>query len=98
MSNWSPVWSVTIGGIDYTDITLANLSITSGRTDFYVQPAAGYCSVEIINLDDEMKSGLCVLDFDAVAHICHAFIFRRERIEVFAVILGHDPFGFDGLR
>jgi hypothetical protein len=53
MSNWSPVWSVTIGGIDYTDITLANLSITSGRTDFYVQPAAGYCSVEIINLDEE---------------------------------------------
>jgi hypothetical protein len=53
MSNWSPVWSVTIGGVDYTDITLANLSITSGRTDFYVQPAAGYCSVEIINLDEE---------------------------------------------
>jgi hypothetical protein len=52
MSDWSPVWSVTIAGIDYTDITLANLSITSGRTDFYVQPAAGYCSVEIINLDE----------------------------------------------
>jgi hypothetical protein len=54
MSNWSPVWLVTIGGIDYTDITLANLSITSGRTDFYVQPAAGYCSVEIINLDENV--------------------------------------------
>jgi len=52
MSNWSPEWSVTIGGIDYTNITLSNLSITSGRTDFYVQPAAGYCSVEIINLDE----------------------------------------------
>jgi hypothetical protein len=52
MSDWSPVWSVTIAGIDYTDITLANLSITSGRKDFYVQPAAGYCSVEIINLDE----------------------------------------------
>jgi hypothetical protein len=53
MSDWNPVWSVTIGGIDYTDITLSNLSITSGRTDFYVQPAAGYCSIEIINLDEE---------------------------------------------
>lgn len=52
MTNWSPVWSVTIGGIDYTNITLSNLSITSGRTDFYVQPAAGYCSIEIINLDE----------------------------------------------
>jgi hypothetical protein len=54
MSNWSPEWSVTIAGVDYTDITLANLSITSGRTDFYVQPAAGYCSVEIINLDENV--------------------------------------------
>jgi hypothetical protein len=55
MSEWSPVWSVTIAGIDYTDITLANLSITSGRTDFYVQPAAGYCSVEIISLDEGLS-------------------------------------------
>lgn len=54
MSDWSPVWSVSIGGIDYTDITLANLSITSGRTDFYLQPASGYCSVEIINLDENV--------------------------------------------
>lgn len=54
MSDWSPVWSVTIAGIDYTDITLANLAITSGRTDFYVQPASGYCSVEIINLNEEL--------------------------------------------
>jgi hypothetical protein len=54
MTAWSPVWSVTIGGVDYTDITLSNLSITSGRTDFYVQPAAGYCSVEIINLDENV--------------------------------------------
>ena len=52
MTAWTPVWTVNIGGIDYTDITLANLSITSGRTDFYVQPAAGYCAVEIINLDE----------------------------------------------
>jgi hypothetical protein len=55
MSDWSPVWSITIAGIDYTDITLANLSVTSGRKDFYVQPAAGYCSVEIINLDEGLS-------------------------------------------
>jgi hypothetical protein len=54
MSDWSPVWLVTIAGVDYTDITLSNLSITSGRKDFYVQPAAGYCSVEIINLDENV--------------------------------------------
>jgi hypothetical protein len=54
MSDWSPEWLVTIGGIDYTDVILSNLSITSGRTDFYVQPAAGYCAVEIINLDESV--------------------------------------------
>jgi hypothetical protein len=52
MSQWSPQWSVTInGGGDYTNVTLANLTITSGRQDIYSQPYAGYCNVEIINLD-----------------------------------------------
>jgi hypothetical protein len=53
MSVWTPEWQVTInGGGDYTNLTLANLTITSGRTDIYSQPRAGYCSVEIINLDE----------------------------------------------
>jgi hypothetical protein len=53
MSIWTPEWQVTInGGVDYTNLTLANLTITSGRTDIYSQPRAGYCSVEIINLDE----------------------------------------------
>lgn len=52
MSQWTPEWQVTInGGGDYTNLTLANLTITSGRTDIYSQPYAGYCSVQIINLD-----------------------------------------------
>jgi len=52
MSQWTPEWQVTInGGGDYTNLTLANLTITSGRTDIYSQPYAGYCSVNIINLD-----------------------------------------------
>jgi hypothetical protein len=52
MTQWSPEWSLTInGGGDYTNITLANLTITSGRTDIYSQPVAGYASIEIINLD-----------------------------------------------
>lgn len=53
MSIWTPEWQVTInGGGDYTNITLANLTITSGRTDIYSQPRAGYCSVQIINLEE----------------------------------------------
>ena len=52
MSQWTPEWQVTInGGGDYTNLTLANLSITSGRQDIYSQAYAGYCSIEIINLD-----------------------------------------------
>lgn len=52
MTQWTPEWSLTVdGGQDYTNLTLANLTITSGRTDIYSQPRAGYCSIEIINLD-----------------------------------------------
>ena len=52
MSQWTPEWQVTInGGGDYTNLTIANLTITSGRTDIYSQPYAGYCNVQIINLD-----------------------------------------------
>lgn len=52
MSQWTPDWQVSInGGGDYTNLTLANMTITSGRQDIYSQPYAGYCNVEIINLD-----------------------------------------------
>lgn len=52
MTQWTPEWSLTVdGGQDYTNLTLANLTITSGRTDIYSQPRAGYCNLEIINLD-----------------------------------------------
>lgn len=51
MTAFTPQWKVTINNVDYTDVTLANLVITSGRTDIYRQPVAGYCQVELINLD-----------------------------------------------
>jgi hypothetical protein len=51
MTQWSPEWSLAINGVDYTNVTLSNLTIASGRTDIYSQPRAGYCSVDIINLD-----------------------------------------------
>ncbi len=51
MSAFTPDWKVTINSVEYTGVTLANLTITSGRTDIYRQPVAGYCQVEIINLD-----------------------------------------------
>jgi len=53
MTLWNPVWKITIDGIEYQDITLANLSITSGRTDFLSQPQAGYCNLEIVQLENQ---------------------------------------------
>jgi hypothetical protein len=52
MSNWTPDWKITINAVEYTDVTLSNLTITSGRTDIYTQAFAGYCSVRIINLNE----------------------------------------------
>lgn len=51
MSIFNPVWRVTIGGVQYQTAILANLTITSGRTNIYEQAQAGYTSLDIINLD-----------------------------------------------
>jgi len=51
MSIFNPVWRVTIGGVQYQTAILANLTITSGRTNIYEQAQAGYINLEIINLD-----------------------------------------------
>ena len=51
MTQWTPEWQLQINGVDYTDITLSNLTVVSGRTDIYSQPRAGYASIEIINLN-----------------------------------------------
>ena len=52
MSNFNPVWRLKINGVDYSSLILANLSITSGRTDIYQQPVAGYINLSLINLDE----------------------------------------------
>jgi len=52
MSIWTPEWSLTVAGTTYTDLTLADVSITSGRTDIYSQATAGYASFTILNFDD----------------------------------------------
>jgi len=52
MSLWDPEYQILIDGVDYSSSTIANLTITSGRTSIYEQPVAGYCSVELINFDN----------------------------------------------
>jgi hypothetical protein len=49
MTQWNPVWRVIVDGVTYTNLTLSNLTITSGRTDIYSQPVAGYCQLGILN-------------------------------------------------
>lgn len=50
MSQWTPEWRIEIDGSTVTDFTLSNLSITSGRTDIFSQPQAGYASIQLLNL------------------------------------------------
>lgn len=50
MSNWKPIWQVTIAGTNYTQYILADLTITSGRYNIYEQAYAGYCNLTLINV------------------------------------------------
>jgi hypothetical protein len=59
------VWRVKINAVEFQNVTLANLTITSGRTDIYSQPVAGYCNVSLINLDEsaitaEINQGITI--------------------------------------
>jgi len=54
MSLFNPVWRVRVGGIEYTNYVLANLTITSGRTNIYEQANAGYVNLQLINLDQSI--------------------------------------------
>lgn len=52
MTAWTPDWAVEVNGAgDITNLVLANVTITSGRTDIYSQPVAGYARFTIMNLD-----------------------------------------------
>jgi hypothetical protein len=51
MTQWSPVWKVTIDGTEYTTAVLANLSLTSGRTNIYEHAQAGYVNIQLIDVN-----------------------------------------------
>lgn len=50
MTLWNPTYSVKIDGVEYSSITLSNLTIQSGRTDIYSQAVAGYLNINLIEL------------------------------------------------
>ena len=52
MSLWNPEYRVKVNGTTVTGVALAGLTITSGRTDIYAQPLAGYCSLSLLETDE----------------------------------------------
>ena len=52
MTLWTPTRSIEIDGVEYKNVTLANLNLGSGRNDIYTQAIAGYLNLTLINLDD----------------------------------------------
>jgi hypothetical protein len=52
MTAYTPIYRVLVNAEELTDVTLANLTITSGRTDINTQPIAGYCQVQLLNVDN----------------------------------------------
>jgi hypothetical protein len=57
MTLWTPDWAVEVNGAgDITNLVLSDLTITSGRSDIYSQPVAGYCRFTIKNLNQSAIS------------------------------------------
>jgi hypothetical protein len=52
MTAYTPSYKVLIEGVELTDVTIADLTVTSGRTDIYQQPVAGYCQLQLINFNN----------------------------------------------
>ena len=52
MTAWTPTYKVLVDSVEITDVTIANLTVTSGRTDIYEQPVAGYCQLQLINFNN----------------------------------------------
>lgn len=51
MTAYTPVYRIKVDGSTVTSATLGGLTITSGRTDIYSQPVAGYCNLTLIKTD-----------------------------------------------
>ena len=56
MTVWTPVWRIKANGTEVTSVTLADLQITTGRTDINSPTPAGYCSLRLINTDNTVYS------------------------------------------
>jgi hypothetical protein len=52
MTLWNPEYRVKVNGTTVTSATLAGMTITSGRTDIYAQPQAGYANISLLETNE----------------------------------------------
>ena len=53
MTVFTPDWKLTVGGVDYTDITISDVQHAAGRTDIYQQPLPSYMQVTLVALNNQ---------------------------------------------
>jgi len=53
MSDFTPDWKLTVGGVDYTDIAIADVQHQAGRTDIYQQPLPSYIQITLVALNGQ---------------------------------------------
>lgn len=53
MTAWSPEWRIKINGSTLTNVTLADLAITNGRTSIYEQTTPSYANINLIILNEQ---------------------------------------------
>ena len=53
MTVWTPDWKLTVAGVDYENIAIADVIHEAGRKDIYTQPLPSYLQVEVVALSGQ---------------------------------------------
>jgi hypothetical protein len=53
MTAFTPDWKLTVGGVDYTNITISDVQHAAGRTDIYQQSLPSYMQVTLVALNNQ---------------------------------------------
>jgi hypothetical protein len=53
MSVFTPEWQLTINGVQYTNVTISDVTHQAGRDDIYTQPTPSYISLTLVALNNE---------------------------------------------
>lgn len=53
MTVWTPDWKLTVAGVDYTDIAIADITHQAGRSDIYTQPTPSYLQISLVALSGQ---------------------------------------------